>query len=211
MTTNGLMWSLLNVWLLHIVATITPGANTLLVAQLAASGRGPMAWFAALGVAVGSALWATLAAMGVNLVFSAFPVLRISLQVVGALYLLYVAMQLWNSAGRGPVIAVRSASPWAAFRLGVLTNFTNPKAALFFGGVFSACFPPHPSPALWGAAVAVVFVNAMGWYGLLAHGFSREAVRSAYLRNRQLVGKAAGALLGTMGLRLLWSLREAKP
>ncbi len=129
MTTDGLMWSLLNVWLLHILATITPGANTLLVSQLAASGRGPMAWF----------------------------------------------------------------------------------AALFFGGVFSACFPPHPSPALWGAAVAVVFVNAMGWYGLLAYGFSREAVRSAHLRNRQLVGRGAGALLGAMGLRLLWSLREAKP
>lgn len=202
---------LATVWLLHIAATITPGTNTLLVSQLAASNREPNAMFAAFGVAVGSALWAALAVLGVNLIFNAFPVLRISLQVVGALYLLYVAVRLWSSGDTSTNIAAESVSPIAAFRLGALTNFTNPKAALFFGSVFSACFPPDPNPALLAAAVVVVFVNALCWYGLLAHLFSREPVRVAYLRKRRIASKIAGIMLGGLGLRfLLLSLREAR-
>lgn len=203
--------TLATIWLLHIVATITPGANTLLVSQLAAGNRGPGALFGALGVAVGSVSWAALAVLGVSIVFNAFPVLRISLQVIGGVYLLYVAVRLWSSGSLGPTIGTDPVPPMVAFRLGLLTNFTNPKAALFFGSVFSACFPANPDPALLVAAVALVFVNALVWYVLLAHVFSREAVRLAYLRKRRAAGKVAGILLGTLGLRvLLLTFSEAK-
>jgi threonine/homoserine/homoserine lactone efflux protein len=203
--------TLATIWLLHIVATVTPGANTLLVSQLAAGNRGPGALFAAIGVAVGSVSWAALAVLGVGIVFNAFPVLRLSLQVIGGLYLLYVAVRLWLSGSLGPTIGTDSVSPMVAFRLGLLTNFTNPKAALFFGSVFSACFPVNPDPALLVAAVALVFVNSLGWYVLLAHVFSREAVRFAYLRKRRAAGKVAGIVLGTLGFRvLLMSFREAR-
>lgn len=202
---------LTTVWLLHLVATMTPGTNTLLVTQLAASNCGSAAGFAAVGVALGSALWALLAVAGVNLIFTAFPVLRISLQVAGALYLLYLATRLWSSGGISATAAAESVAPVAAMRLGLLTNFTNPKAALFFGSVFSACFPADPSAALLAAAVGVVFVNALCWYGLLAHLFSREPVRLAYLRQRRMAGKVAGVVLGALGLRfLLLSLREVR-
>jgi threonine efflux protein len=203
--------TLTTLWLVHLAATATPGANTLLVTQLAAGDRGPGAIFAAFGVAVGSALWAALAVLGVGIVFHAFPVLRLSLQVIGGLYLLYVAARLWSSGSMGPAIEAGSISPRAAFRLGLLTNFTNPKAALFFGSVFSACFPANPAPALLAAAVALVFCNALAWYVLLARVFSRDAVRSAYLRQRRAAGKVAGIVLGALGLRvLLGSLREAR-
>ena len=200
------------VWLLHMAATVTPVTNTLLVTQLAASHRGPAAMFAAAGVAVGSAAWAAFAVLGVHLVFTAFPVLRLALQVAGGLYLLYVALRLWASASTGHRDGrTTSLTPAAAFRRGVLTNFTNPKAALFFGSIFSTCLPASPGPGLLGATVAVVFVNALGWYSLLAYLFTREPVRAAYDRKRHAVDRLAGAVLGALGLRiLLASLREAK-
>lgn len=207
-----MLTTLTTIWLLHLAATITPGTNTLLVSQLAAAHRGPDAAFAALGVAVGSALWATLAVLGVNLVFTAFPWLRIGLQVAGALYLLYLAARLWASGSPSTPLVSESVSPVAAFRLGLLTNFTNPKAALFFGSVFSASFPSTPHPTLLVAAVGLVFLNALCWYGLLAHLFSRDMVRDAYLRQQRIAGKVAGAVLGALGVRLLHlSFREATP
>lgn len=199
------------VWLLHIVATVTPGTNTLLVSQLAASNSGASAMFAALGLAVGSALWAALAVLGVNVVFTAFPILRLSLQIAGGLYLLYLAIRLWSSGMVVTADETAAVSPVAAFRLGMLTNLTNPKAALFFGSIFSTCFPATADSALLIAAIVVVFSNALCWYALLAYLFAREPVRIAYLRNRHIAAKAAGAVLGSLGLRfLLGSLKEAR-
>lgn len=203
--------SLAAIWLLHVAATVTPGANTLLVSQLAASDRGSSALFAAIGVAVGSALWAALAVFGVNMIFAAFPALRLSLQVAGGLYLLYLAVRLWSSGTMSTDVSAQSVSPIAAFRRGVLTNFTNPKAALFFGSVFSACFPADPSLTLHVASVLIVFVNAACWYAFLAYLFSLQPVREAYLRYRRAAGKVAATVLGGVGLHfLLLSLREAR-
>jgi threonine efflux protein len=202
---------LITIWLLHAAATVTPGANTLLVIQIAASDRRSSAVFAAIGVAVGSAVWAALAVLGVNIIFAAFPGLRIALQIAGGLYLLYLATRLWSSGNRGDEMAIESFSPFAAFYRGVFTNFSNPKAALFFGGIFSACFPADPSHALLMASVLVIFANALCWYALLAYLFSRKSVRAAYLRKRGMVGKLAGAVLGGIGLRfLLLSLRDER-
>jgi threonine efflux protein len=202
---------IISVWMLHIVATITPGANTLLVSQLAASNLRKSAMYAALGVAVGSASWAALAVLGVNIIFIAFPVLRLSLQIVGGLYLLYLAIRLWRSGASNPNIGGHSFLPVAAFRLGLLTNFTNPKAALFFGSVFSTCFPSTPDASLCIAVVAVIFFNSLGWYSLLVHLFSRESVRVAYLRRQRAVAKVAGIVLGSLGFRfLLLSFQEVK-
>lgn len=201
---------LTTIWFLHIAATVTPGTNTLLVAQLAAGSSYPCAIFAAVGVAVGSAIWAVFAVLGVNFIFSVFPVLRLALQIAGGLYLLYIAFRLWSSVSTSTVAGAKLLTPVAAFRLGVLTNFTNPKAAMFFGSIFSACFPASPAPALLVAAVLVVFVNALCWYALLALVFGRGSVRATYMRKRRVLDKVAGVVFGALGLRfLLMSLREA--
>ena len=69
------------IWILHVAAMVSPGPNFLLVSQLAASDRARSAAFAALGVTCGAACWATCAVLGVNVVFVAFPGLRLALQV----------------------------------------------------------------------------------------------------------------------------------
>jgi threonine efflux protein len=202
---------LLSVWFLHVAVMLSPGANVLLVSQLAASDRARSAAYAALGVTVGAGMWAAFAVLGVNAVFEAFPRLRLALQIAGGLYLLYVASRLWHATG--PVVgdAQRSVSAWAAFRLGLLTNVTNPKSALFFGSVFLASFPADPGAALQATAVAMVVVNALCWHLLLAFTFSRQRVRLAYSRQRRVADRVAALIVGTLGLRVLaLSLREAK-
>ena len=198
------------IWVLHVAAMLSPGPNVLLVSQLAASDRARSAVSAALGVTFGAALWATCAVLGVNVVFVAFPGLRLALQVAGGVYLLYVAIRLWRSSGAASVDRTSSVSSWAAFRRGFLTNITNPKVALFFGSIFATSFPAAPSPILQGSAVAMVVLNALCWHTLLAYLFSREGVRAAYARTRGLANRIASVTMGALGLSLLVpSLREA--
>lgn len=203
--------TLLTVWILHVAAMMSPGANVLLVAQLAASDRARSAVFAALGVTAGAAIWATCAVLGVNAVFLAFPGLRLALQIAGGVYLLYVASRLWRSGGPAMNGPSASVTRLVAFRLGFLTNITNPKSALFFGSVFATSFPAAPSPILQASAVAMVVFNALSWHTLLAYLFSRERVRAAYSRTRSVANRIASVAVGALGLGLLVaSLREAR-
>ena len=202
--------TLATIWILHVAAMSSPGPNVLLVSQLAASDRARSAVFAALGVTLGAALWATCAVLGVNIVFVAFPGLRLALQVAGGAYLLYLAIRLWRSSGPALVGQVSSVSSGAAFRRGFLTNITNPKVALFFGSIFATSFPATPSPILQASAVAMVALNALCWHTLLAYLFSRERVRAAYSRTRGIANRIASVTMGALGLSLLVaSLREA--
>ena len=204
--------TLLTIWLLHAAALLSPGANVLLVSQLAASDRGRSAVFAALGVTLGALLWASFAVLDVHAVFGAFPGLRLGLQVLGGVYLLYVAARLWRSRGAELVDSAVVVSRSAAFRLGFLTNITNPKSALFFGSVFTASFPAAPGLALQVSAVAMIVINALCWHTLLAYLFSRPRVRAGYARSRNTANRLASALLGALGVGLLVAtFREAKP
>jgi hypothetical protein len=58
------------VWIavLHWLILVTPGANVLVVSQLAAGGDRRAACFAAIGITVVALIWASLAALGVHAV-----------------------------------------------------------------------------------------------------------------------------------------------
>ncbi len=203
--------TLTTIWLLHAAALLTPGANTLLISHLSASGRSRTAAIAALGISAGAALWSSAAVLGVNAVFVAFPLVRLLLQALGACYLLYLGWRVWHSAPSSPQPQRSADASLAAFRLGLLTNLSNPKSALFFGSVFAAALPAHPGSALLVFSVALIVANALCWHLLLAYLFSRPVVRVRYAQGAGLFARLAGSIVGAAGLGLLVaSLREAQ-
>jgi threonine efflux protein len=195
--------SLATVMILHWVVLITPGANVLLVSQLAASGHQRSAVFASFGVCTVTLVWATLAILGLSAVFAAVPQLRIAVQIIGGFYLMYVAIKLWRSSDASSADSTTSISAWRAFRLGFLTNITNPKSALFFGSVFATALPAQPSAALLITAVTLVVVNALVWHLFLALAFSHPRVQAGYARQRKLLTRISSAVIGAFGARLL--------
>lgn len=205
---------LISIALLHWVILVTPGANVLVVTSLAASQSRRVAFFAGLGVTAVAGVWsalAVLAVLGVGAVFAAHPALRLSIQVAGGLYLIYVALRLWRSGTSSAAHEAAELSALAAFRVGFLTNIMNPKSALFFASVFATSMPEQPSPLLLSLAVVVVLANAFAWHTLLAVAFSHSRIQTAYARSHALVARVAGALVGVFGIRLLYSaLQEAR-
>lgn len=195
--------ALIAIALLHWIVLITPGANVLVVSNLAAGGSRKAAFFAGLGVTAVAGIWSALAVLGIGAVFAAHAYLRLAVQVAGGLYLIYVAGRLWHSSSSAPAAASAALSPSAAFRLGFLTNILNPKSALFFGSVFATALPAQPSGALLFCALLLVVANAFAWHTFLALAFSKPWVQRAYARRRKAIGRGAAALVGAFGLRLL--------
>ena len=64
-----MLTTLLAISLLHWIVLVTPGANVLVVVNMAASGQRKAACFAAAGVTTVAGIWSALAVMGVGAIF----------------------------------------------------------------------------------------------------------------------------------------------
>ena len=181
---------------------VSPGPNTLVVSQLAADVNRRSGIFAAFGIATCAVIWGLFALLGVKTIFALHAHLRTGLQILGSVYLCWIAVQLWRTGSVAGAMETRPLSTFAAWRLGFVTNITNPKSALFFGSVFAAALPQDPPPDLMLAILGMLFVNAALWYSILAMAFSHARVRDAYARYRRQIGRIAGSVMGVFGLRL---------
>ena len=195
----------LSVVLIHLAAAISPGPSFVVSVRTAASEGFGVASALALGFGLGAVLWAFAAMAGLAVLFELVPVLFTTLKLVGAGFLLFIALMMWRHA-KAPLdtpdatAAPRSAA--AAIRLGFLTFATNPKPAIFFGAVFVGLVPGD-TPLIWRAAIlAAVFLNETLWYILVARVFSLPKARAGYIRLKATIDRAFGTLIALFGLKI---------
>ena len=116
------------------VLFITPGPDmSLFLAKTVAGGR--RAGIAAMtGASLGNVVHSVLAAFGLSALIAASPTLFLALKVVGAIYLLWLAI---DAVRNGCSLNVRAEQPkpialWSTLALGLTVNLTNPKVVLFY-------------------------------------------------------------------------------
>ena len=197
-----------SIFAVHLLAMISPGPNVLVVTQTALGHTRRAGIVTALGVATGSAMWSSAALFSLSVVFAQFTWLYGGLKLLGGMYLLYLGIKLWRTADRHPLVPSSSTratvhTDWQAFRLGLLTNLTNPKAVIFFGSIFAALLTPGLPMWVKLAAIGIVVVDAAGWHVALACFFSTRRAQHVYLRLKRWVDRVAGAALAFLGLRLM--------
>ncbi len=90
----------------------------------------------------------------------------------------------------------------SAFRRGVVSNLTNPKAAAFFGSVLTATLPPTEPAAVRAAAVALIVAASAGWHLSVALLFSSAATQRWYARSEPALNRVVGTVLVVLGLTL---------
>jgi threonine efflux protein len=202
-------WAVLgSVFAVHVLAMVSPGPNVLVVTQTAASVTRRAGVWAALGIAAGAALMSSAALAGLSVVLAHFAWLHAALGLVGGTYLIYLGVKLWRGAGAPAAFSAATGNgvartDWRAFRLGLATNLTNPKALFFYGSVFAALFAPDAPPWLRLAAVGIIAVNSTGFHVTLACLFSTPRAQAGYQRIKPWVDRVAGTGLALLGLRLM--------
>jgi threonine/homoserine/homoserine lactone efflux protein len=116
------------------VLFITPGPDmSLFLARTVTGGR--RAGIAAMtGASLGNVVHSVLAAFGLSALIAASPSLFLALKVVGAIYLLWLAI---DAVRNGSSLNVRTddrarVALWPTLALGLTVNLTNPKVVLFY-------------------------------------------------------------------------------
>lgn len=116
------------------VLAITPGPDMALFVSRTMSHGKAHGFAAVLGTSTGIAVHTALVAFGISVLIVAAPTAFWVLKIVGALYLVWLAIQAVRSGG-GLLVArdnERQPSFLGSYMTGLAINLTNPKVALFF-------------------------------------------------------------------------------
>lgn len=186
-----------------LAAILSPGP-ALLVALKTTLSSGRAAGIATgAGLAVVAAGWTLMALVGLDVVFRVFPWAYGAAKLLGATYLLYVAVRMWKQAPAA--IDAGSRPVKHAFFQGMLINSLNPKSVLFAAAVLIVVFPANMSIAENALVVANHLVVELSFYTAVAVAMSRPSVSRRYLSAKLYIDRLSAAMLGALGIRLLLS------
>lgn len=114
-----------------LIIELTPGPNMAWLVMLSLSEGRRAGYMASGGIALGLLLISSLAALGLAALISASPLIYEGLRWTGALFLLYLAVEGWLSAGKAAP-ALAAGQNWQHGLRGFVINVLNPKAAFFY-------------------------------------------------------------------------------
>lgn len=203
--------TLVTIGLVQLLAVISPGPSFLITAQTAVARSRLDGIKIAFGLGAGTVVWASAALLGLSALFRLHHWLFVGMKVAGALFLLWIAIQIFRHAhapiemGEGNGEAMRR-NP---FLRGFLTQISNPKVAVFFGSIFVAMLPQDVPTWMMLALLAIVTTNEVVWYVLVALCFGSGPVRRFYLGAKKWIDRVTGLFLGALSLRILWQARDA--
>ena len=208
-----------------VVLNLTPGPDVMFIVAHAVRGGARAGLAAALGITAGCLVHVLAAALGVSALLLASGTAFAALKWLGAVYLVYVGVQMLRSAWRPTTvktIAV-SAHPASAggrfdskngrlsvFRRGFLTNVLNPKVALFFLAFVPQFIAPGTAHTGWVFLTLGLIFTANGLlvcagWALAASWAARRA--GALQRALRWLDGVAGGLFVAFGVKL--ALTEA--
>ncbi|MEB3768059.1 threonine export protein RhtC [Acinetobacter sp. MD2] len=201
--------ALLTLVFIHFCALITPGPDFFLVSQTAISRSRRQAVLVVIGITVAVMTWATLALLGLNIIFEKMVWLKQVLLVVGGLYLCWLGLQMLRSAfakkteATEVVVLELPQSDMKFFLKGLLTNLSNPKAVIYFGSVFSLFLANPALDHLHWLLFIIISVETLLWFLFVVFIFSLPSFKMAYQNAAKWIDGISGGIFTTFGLYLI--------
>jgi threonine/homoserine/homoserine lactone efflux protein len=154
------------------VLTITPGLDTTLVLRTSVVEGSRSAGLAALGILLGCLAWGATVALGLGALIAASELAFTLLKWAGALYLLWLGLNLLirpRSDFRIENGATGAAAPRSNWlRKGFLSNLLNPKIGVFYVSFLPQFVPANVSPGAFIFLLAVLHaLMGIAWFSAL--------------------------------------------
>ena len=191
------------------IGAMSPGPSFVLVSRISISHSRLHGLASAIGMGLGGAFFATLALVGLVALLQQVEWLYLVLKFAGGLYLVYLAIRIWQGA-KAPLApaesregAGASVSVWRSLGLAFATQVSNPKTAVVYASIFAALMPAAPPLAMLLVLPPAIFVVEASWYAVVALAFSAPQAQRVYLHWKTGVDRLAALVIGGLGLRLV--------
>jgi threonine/homoserine/homoserine lactone efflux protein len=188
-----------------LLLVMVPGQGVAMVLKQSITGGSKAALLSAIGNCAGIFLWSISSAIGLSAIFTRSEIAYSLLKWTGVVFLVLVSLQtaftLRKEFGNFDLNGKKQGSNWASFRLGLITNLTNVKAAVY-AVAFLPAFVPRDFSLAWGIFIFgfIWVIVSISWNLLLIWTVKKS---SGYIQ-KPIVRRTLTAIsaLGIMGLAL---------
>jgi threonine/homoserine/homoserine lactone efflux protein len=156
-----------------LIIVAVPGQGVAMVLRQSILSGKQAAFYSVFGNTTGLIIWGVLSSVGLSAIFQASPAAFNLLKWAGVAYLTLLSiqtlLQLKNQAGKFEYESGERAKTFGpAFRIGITTNLTNVKAAVFSVGLVPQ-FVPKTFSLGWGIFIlsCIWALISMTWYSLM--------------------------------------------
>jgi RhtB (resistance to homoserine/threonine) family protein len=198
--------------LINLLAVISPGPDFVMAVRNSLKYSRKTGIHTAVGFGLGIATHITYCLAGLAVIISQSILLFNAIKILGAAYLIYIGIKsILAKSSKIDVDAVtkkKDISPWQAVKIGYLTNILNPKATLFYLGLFTLVITSQTPPAVLAAASAIMVATIVAWFSLVAVFMTNKHIRAIYSRFQKAINKTLGGFLVLLGLKIAVSGKE---
>ena len=193
-----------------MLGAMSPGPTFIYVAKNSIAISRQHGLFTALGTGTGAALFGFLAVIGLQAVLLAVPSAYLALKICGGLYLLWLAYKIIKHAKEPMQTTEGQVKPMSyaqAYRLGLITQLSNPKISIILASIFTALLPKEIPTYFYVVLPLLCFFIDAGWYSLVAVVLSAEKPRRVYLKFKKVFDRIAGGVMTLLGLKLIFGMK----
>lgn len=195
---------------------MAPGPNNLLSVSNASRFGFSAACLAGMGRLLAFTCMIAVAASGLAVVLQTSALAFNLIKLVGALYLFYLAIQLWRAPTTAAPIAAApgsaaEASLWRLNKQEFMVAIGNPKAILIFTAFLPQFVDPRQDAATQFAVLGLIFL-ALEWLAIAAYAYMGQHLGKWFAQpaRQRLFNRACASLLGAAGLGLLLSSKTTE-
>jgi threonine/homoserine/homoserine lactone efflux protein len=198
------LWEWLSLASLCVAGAASPGPSLAVVVSASLAGGRPAGLAAAWAHALGVGLYATLTVLGLSVVITAQQWLFTGIQVVGALYLLWLAAGLWRSAtAQQQAESQTTTNIGSSSRDAFAIAFLNPKLAVFMLALFSQFIRLNADAVVQLIMIATVTLVDGLWYSLITLVFTRGRWIDRLRNNAAKIDRVFAILLASVAVIIL--------
>jgi RhtB (resistance to homoserine/threonine) family protein len=197
---------LLTIILIHLLAVISPGPDFIMAVKNSLQYSRKTGIYTAVGFGLGITCHLIYCLAGIALIISQSILLFNTIKLLGAAYLIYIGIKAITGKSSKLNFSQEEKradiSPLKAIRMGFLTNVLNPKATIFFLGLFTIVISPNTPWQTLMLASIIMIINTTLWFSLVAIFFTHPRIRRIFDRFQNAFNKVFGGLLILLGLRI---------
>jgi threonine/homoserine/homoserine lactone efflux protein len=196
-----------------LLLVMVPGQGVAMVLRQSILGGSKAAFLSAIGNCAGILTWAVASAIGLSAIFAQSHTAYSILKWAGVIFLVVVSLQtlfaLRHEFGKFDLDSKSEVSNWASFRLGLLTNLTNVKAAVY-AVAFLPAFVPKNFSLAWGIFIfgSIWALVSISWNIFLIWTVKKSSV----FIQKPIVRRTLTAIsaIGIMGLAIGLALSSGR-
>ncbi|MCI5051870.1 MAG: LysE family translocator [Simkaniaceae bacterium] len=184
---------------ISLLAAMSPGPDFAMIVKNTLAGSFHSGIKTALGILTALCIHLTYITLGLEFLINDYPMVFKGVQILGALYLLYLGTSMLIKKPSSTVELSEYQSP---FLSGFLCNLLNPKVMVFLLALFTEIIGRNSSRIEAALAASVLFLVSLAWFCILAFSLSRPMIKQRLLAHQRKVNVVMGAVLFLFALKM---------